>query len=227
MNTSSHSAIIAGSTGLIGKALTQVLISNKGISHIYALSRRPLGVSSSKLSVLEHPNLDIPPFKPDDTLPKLGFICLGTTRKQAGSKAALEKIDLDLVVKVAKQMAESGVRKLAVVSSLGANPKSFSHYMRCKGKMEEELEAIGFEHITFMHPGPLVGERENTRVDEILIQRVIGAIQPVMRGKLRNYIPISDREVAVAMNQVMSKEAISCVERLNSVQIRQIAKTSG
>ncbi|MCV6070886.1 hypothetical protein OFP26_35475, partial [Escherichia coli] len=77
--------------------------------------------------------LTIHQWNENQTAPDIGFICLGTTLKQAGSKENLRKVDVELVTSVAQQMKMVGVKRLAVVSSLGANRSSPSHYLACKG----------------------------------------------------------------------------------------------
>ena len=48
---------------------------------------------------------------------------------------------------------KQGVQNFLVVSSMGANPKSFFFYSQVKGKMEEELQklVIGGIHILDHH----------------------------------------------------------------------------
>ena len=92
-----------------------------------------------------------------------------------------------------------GVKRLAVVSSLGAKVSSSSHYLACKGHMEKNIEKMGFEEVVFARPGPLVGQRENPRTDEKIVQTLSKVIRPLMLGKLANFVPIQAQDVAKAM----------------------------
>ena len=116
--------------------------------------------------------------------PDYGFICLGTTKRQVESAYAFEQIDIELVYNVAKAMKALGVKNLAVVSSYGASKMSFSHYLRCKGRVEEKVTSLGFSRLVFVRPGPLKGLREKTRRDEMLIQKITKHIEPLMIGPL-------------------------------------------
>jgi len=195
-------AIIAGATGLIGSKIVTTLINQSGVGSLYYLSRRPLnGIvdTNNKLIPIIDTDLSIHQWDDNQPIPTIGFICLGTTLKQAGNKDGLRKVDVELVCKVAQQMKTLGVKRLAVVSSFGANNKSLSHYLACKGEMEQRIEIMGFEKIVFVRPGPLVGQRKNPRINEKLVQTLFKVIRPLMLGKLSNCLPIQAEDVAKAM----------------------------
>ncbi|RTZ14534.1 oxidoreductase [Vibrio aquaticus] len=192
------------------------------IEKIYALSRKPLPFFHSKLVTIQHPELQVHEWESDDVQPKYGFICLGTTLKQAGSKPALEHVDYELVCQVAQEMKLLGVTHLAVVSSLGASTRSFSHYLRCKGRMELALERLNFERLVIAHPGPLKGLRESPRKDEAVLQAVLRVVKPVMFGPLANFVPIDAEDVAKAMQYSLFSHATKKVEILDTVSMKAL-----
>ncbi|WP_419205945.1 NAD(P)H-binding protein [Photobacterium leiognathi] len=206
MNNHNLSAIIAGASGLVGHELLNQLLDNKAFSHIYALSRREFPLRSSKLQQIIDPLLRINEWEENAPAPTYGFICLGTTKKQAGSKAGLEAVDLDLVKDVATTMRNIGVQHIIVISSLGACPRSPSHYLRCKGKMEQAINNMGFDNCIFIRPGPLKGERSQIRHDEQLLQQVFDLINPLVIGPLKHFSPIPAECVA----RSMVKMALAC-----------------
>ncbi|MUK28722.1 NAD(P)H-binding protein [Aliivibrio fischeri] len=195
----SASIIIAGSTGLIGHHLLNFALKNESVNRVYSLSRRSLDETSSKLVQMVSDDLSIDKNQLEEQTPDIGFITLGTTIKKAGSKAALKAIDTDLVVSVAQSMREVGVRHIYVVSCIGASSSAFSHYLKCKGEMEDSITLLGFSSTTFMQPGPLSGDRSETRKDEVLLQGVMSIINPLMKGCLLNYKPIEGEVVAQCM----------------------------
>ncbi|CAE6910612.1 Nucleoside-diphosphate-sugar epimerases [Vibrio sp. B1FIG11] len=214
-NDSNACVIIAGATGLVGKEVIHKLISQPSIETLYCLSRRALtdlADPSNKIIPLLDAELSIHDWDEQQPIPRVGFICLGTTLKQAGSKDGLRKVDVELVCKVAQQMKLIGVKRLAVVSSLGAKVSSSSHYLACKGHMEKNIEKMGFEEVVFARPGPLVGQRENPRTDEKIVQTLSKVIRPLMLGRLANFVPIQAQDVAKAMiYQVFSYQEDSVV----------------
>ncbi|WP_375753902.1 NAD(P)H-binding protein [Vibrio sp. HN007] len=192
-------AIIAGASGLVGSELLKLLLDNASINKVYALVRQPLPYSDKRLIQKQHEGLMITNWDEDQQAPDIGFICLGTTIKQAGTKEALAKVDFELVCRVAQEMKLIGVKRIAVVSSFGANHKSLSHYLRCKGKAEQAVLSMGFERVVFVRPGPLAGTRKQPRTDEIVIGKILKALQPLLVGYFANFRPIQGKDVAKAM----------------------------
>ncbi|MGR5146585.1 NAD(P)H-binding protein [Photobacterium alginatilyticum] len=192
-------AIIAGASGLVGDELLHQLLAHPHFHTVYSLSRRELPFHSKKLVQIVHPELRVTAWGETDPTPTIGFICLGTTKKQAGSKQALEAVDYQLVKDVATTMQLLGVRHLVVISSLMAHSWSPSHYLRCKGKMEKVISKMGFSHSVFVRPGPLQGERSAPRQDEQVVQGVFNVIKPLMIGPLGHLIPIPAEHVARSM----------------------------
>ncbi|WP_039958420.1 NAD(P)H-binding protein [Vibrio sinaloensis] len=225
MHTQEHlNVITAGGSGLVGTELIKQMLEHEPIEHIYALSRKDLPFFHPKLEVIKHSDLDVHDWDDSKPVPTYGFICLGTTLKQAGSKKALESVDYELVCKVAQQMKVMGVKKLCVVSSLGASIHSFSHYLRCKGKMELALERLEFEQVVFVRPGPLVGLREQPRADERITQAILKVLRPLMLGPLAKMIPIRASHVATAMQFSLFSGSSKKVSVLDSVAMRKLLK---
>ncbi|MER2497947.1 NAD(P)H-binding protein [Vibrio neptunius] len=214
--------MVAGATGLIGTELIKQMLEEDPIRHIYVLSRRKLPFFHPKLEVIQNKQLQVQEWDDNKLTPKYGFICLGTTIKQAGSKQELERIDYELVCDVAQTMKVLGVTHLAVVSSYGASVRSLSHYLRCKGKMEMAIERLGFEHITIVRPGPLVGLRDKPRTDEAVVQVVLKSLRPLMFGKLAKLIPIQANEVAKAMQYGLMANTKQRLQTLDSIQMRSL-----
>jgi uncharacterized protein YbjT (DUF2867 family) len=218
-------AIIAGASGLVGACLLERLLNASSIASVTTLVRQPLAVQHEKLHQIQNSHLEITDWDENKASPDLGFICLGTTRKQAGSKLALERIDVDLVCQVAQTMRMLGVRRVAVISSYGASPSSLSHYLKCKGRMEQNILKMDFERVVFVRPGPLVGERVTPRTDELIAQRVLSVIGPLLVGSLANLRPIKDSTVAKAMLFALVKpkhHPSDSYRTLNTVDINQM-----
>ncbi|XBW38531.1 hypothetical protein QEN19_004120 [Hanseniaspora menglaensis] len=90
---------------------------------------------------------------------KIFFSGLGTTRADAGSLEAQKKIDVDLNYAVAKAAKEQGFTTYVLVSSAGANSKSWSGYLKLKGDLENKIRDLNFENLIILRPGVLLGDR--------------------------------------------------------------------
>ena len=123
--TKNKTAIILGSSGLIGSHLTRMLLEDERYQKIKIFVRRPPLLSHPKLEVIvtdfSHLSALSANMEGDEM-----YCCLGTTMKKAGSRKAFEKVDLHLPVQIAGLAAASSVGKFLVVSSIGASEKSGS-----------------------------------------------------------------------------------------------------
>ena len=155
-----HTSLVIGSTGLIGKKLLIELSAKEG--NIIAVSRRPIKNLPSNIKNLE---IDFDDFLENESLPFCDhiYICLGTTIKKAGSQKEFRKIDLDYCVAFAKKARESGATDISLVTSIGANSSAKSFYLKVKGKVEEEIKNIDFHSINIYRPSLLLGHREESR----------------------------------------------------------------
>jgi uncharacterized protein YbjT (DUF2867 family) len=136
------------------------------------------------------------------------FICLGTTIKKAGSVKKMEEIDRDLPVKIATAASANGVKRIAVVSSIGANPASSNYYMRIKGEMEQKIMKIQFENTAIVRPSMLLGERKERRAGEVAGKVVMKIMHPLLVGKMKKYRGIHGRDVARAMIAILLKDYV-------------------
>jgi uncharacterized protein YbjT (DUF2867 family) len=189
-------ALIVGATGLSGRALVNLLISDSSFTDVILLVRRPSGINNPKLT--EH----LVDFRNEDQLRKILkgdvlFSALGTTRKQAKSKEAQYEVDFTFQYRCAKLASENGVSTFALVSSVGANAQSRLFYPRIKGKLEEAVRLMPFNKIRILRPGPITGKREDNRVMEnisVVIMRFFNRL-----GLLRDYTPAEGIDIALAL----------------------------
>jgi uncharacterized protein YbjT (DUF2867 family) len=200
-----RTALVFGSTGLIGNLLVEELIRSQSYSKVKIFVRQSTGVSET---LVEEVVNDLT--KPESLVPFLYgddlFICLGTTIRKAGSVANMEKVDRDLPVKVAELALRNGVKRIAVVSSVGASARSGNYYLRIKGEMEDGILGLGFETTAILRPSILLGERKEKRAGEFVGKVVIKTISPFMIGKLKRYRGIHGRDVARAMISILRNE---------------------
>jgi uncharacterized protein YbjT (DUF2867 family) len=127
------------------------------------------------------------------------FCCLGTTIKKAKSKDAFLKVDFTYVIESAKLAKAQGVRQFGVVSAMGANSGSRIFYNQVKGKMEQELQNIGFEGLQIFRPSLLIGDRKEVRSGERIGAAVSRVFSFAFVKGLKKYKPIQSKLVAKSM----------------------------
>lgn len=206
--------LITGATGLVGGHLLRMLVHEPTVSAIAAPTRRPLadtqGVFNPHDPQLSDALAQV--VDPIDTV----FCCLGTTRREAGSKAAFIHADYTLVVDTALTGLRLGAKHMLVISAMGADPHSLFFYNRVKGEMEQALRAQAWRNLTILRPSMLLGERDNRRANEALLA-------PLFRLLPGNWKSIDARDVAQAMLSEALAPAQEGVTVLPSAKLREIA----
>jgi uncharacterized protein YbjT (DUF2867 family) len=191
-----NKSIVLGSTGLIGKHLLTYL-GEKDLS-VIAITRRSIKDIPKNASPMI---IDFDEFLDQGHLPGCEhiYICLGTTIKKAGSQESFKKVDLDYCLGFAKKARESGATTISLVTSVGANADSKNFYLKTKGKLENEVKAMGFDSVNIFQPGLLLGNRDEIRPLEFLGQYGSFLLNMFLFGSLKKYRSIEASKVAHAM----------------------------
>ena len=198
-----RTALLAGATGLVGRALLPMLLAGKHYRQVHVVLRRaaPDIEADAKLKVHRVDFARLPTAFPtvDDV-----YIALGTTIKVAGSEAAFRQVDLEFVVNTARAARAAGATRLAVVSALGADPASRVFYNRVKGEMQAAVMLLGYTSVVIAQPSLLLGDRaalgQASRIGEVWAARLLGPLGRVLPKGIR---PIAARTVAAALLAAM------------------------
>jgi uncharacterized protein YbjT (DUF2867 family) len=190
-------AVLAGASGLVGGYCLQLLLDDAYYDKVISVGRRILPV--------EHPKLtqrvaDFDALLDDDLLNVTHvFCCLGTTIRKAGNEAAFRRVDHDYPLALARKAASLRARRFLLVSSVGADPKSGTFYLRVKGELEEGLRALPFEGLYLFQPSILLGPRQEERPGERTAITLARAFEWTLVAGLRKYRPMPAPVLARAM----------------------------
>ena len=126
-------------------------------------------------------------------------------------------------------------KRFVVISSVGANAGSKNLYLRTKGEMEEQLEALGFDSLDILQPSILLGWRSEMRVGELFARVLAPVVGPLLPGKYVPYRGISATVVGKAMLgatrsgrrgvQRYTYEGIQALSRLTSQRARAVPQS--
>ncbi|KAF8809519.1 hypothetical protein BYT27DRAFT_7337251 [Phlegmacium glaucopus] len=177
---SPRSALIVGATGQTGRHLLQSLLASPHFTRVGEYGRRvtsPRDITAGK-DKLEQKVIDFE--KIQESGLKQGkwdvvFITLGTTKADAVSTEAFEKIDREYVINTAKEArsAELATQRLVYLSSGGANPNTPFLYLKSKGLTEEALAGIGYSDTIIFRPSLFTGvNRREPRIGETVLGKV-------------------------------------------------------
>lgn len=199
-----QTALIAGATGLVGEQLLQRLLSGTAYAQIKVLTRRPLALKDPRVIEImtDYSGLDTlgGQWRADDV-----YCCLGTTLKQAGSKAAFERVDYQMVLDLARATKAQGAKQFLVISAAGTSATSPSFYSRVKAHMEQDVATVGFDVVHIVRPSLLLGARTQSRPGERVSQILMPALSPLLQGSLKKYRAIRAEDVAAAMLELAAR----------------------
>ena len=194
-------ALVFGSSGLIGGHLLNELIQSDNYNKIKLFVRSYHGNNDSKTEIiktdfnnLENHKEDI---KGDDC-----FFCIGTTKQNSPDKNEYKRVELDVPKKIAQIAKSNLVNSFVFVSSGYADPNSSGDYLKFKGLVEEELKRLSFSKLGIMRPSFLMGDRKEKRVGEKVGIFIFKLLSPLFLGPLKKMKPIHSKKVAKAMIKI-------------------------
>jgi len=216
--------LLAGASGLIGRALLDRLLAPGRSDRVAVLARRPLAGERARDPRLSIRIGDMAALAGAASGVRDVYIALGTTIKVAGSEAAFRAVDFDLVVAIARAARSAGACRLAVVSALGADAGSRVFYNRVKGEAEDALAQLGYETLVVARPSLLLGDRaalgQPTRRGEVLAARLLGPVLSWVPASVR---PIEAKTVAAAMIAALD-EAKPGTRVLSSADLQRLGR---
>ena len=191
-------ALLFGSSGLIGGHLLNQLIKNDYYDKIQIFVRSVPEINDPKVEIiktdfnnLENHREDI---KGDDC-----FFCIGTTRQNSPDKNDYRRVELDIPKEIAQIAKSNSINSFVFVSSGYADPKSSGDYLKFKGQVEEELKRLNFTKLGIMRPSFLMGNRKEKRIGEKFGILGFKLLSPLLLGPLKKMKPINSEIVAKAM----------------------------
>ena len=191
-------ALVAGSTGLTGSALLQLLLRGNDYSRVYAVTRRPVPLDHPRLAnrilKLEELGQRLAGLRCDDA-----FCSIGAAHGPRAAAAELRHVDVELVLAFARAAQSAGATRLVVISAARADRTASQPFLRCKGEMEAALRELRFGTLDILQPGPVLGLRAGSSGLETLRMALLPLLNPLLRGGLAARRAISGADLAAAM----------------------------
>ena len=209
-------ALLFGSSGLVGGHLLNQLIKDTNYSKIKLFVRSVPEISDPKVEIIKTDFNNLQNHK-EDIKGDDCFFCIGTTKKNSPDKDEYKRVELDIPKEVAKIAKSNLVNSFIFVSALYANPKSSGEYIRFKGQVEEELKELNFPKLGIMRPSFLIGNRKEKRASETIGIFVFKLLSPLLLGPLKKMKPIHSETVAKAMIAVIQKDIQQTIFESNEI----------
>ncbi len=195
-------AVVIGGSGATGKPLICQLLAGEPVSEVTALLRKETFGHHPKLrqEIVDFDRIEDFGDKIDA---EIAFSCMGTTLKIAGSKEAQWKVDFGYQYRFARLCRERGVSTFVLLSAVNADPDSRFFYSKMKGKLEKEVEKLGFQRLIIFQPGLLIrpGTDRKREMIGVKAMQIINKWGLLNWGFLEKLNPLDVADLAKAMIQ--------------------------
>ena len=216
-------AIIFGSSGLIGNELFKTILLSNTYDKIKVFVRTIPEVNNPKVEIIKTDFRNLEKYK-DKIIGDDCYFCIGTTKKDTPDKSEYIRIEYDIPVRVATIAKENSVNSFLYVSSIGANSKASSNYLKNKGQVEEKIKNLNFKKLAIIRPSLLIGNRKSFRLGEIIFTPVMNILTLFAFGSLKKYKPIKIENVIKAMLYISTSTSNKIVYESN--ELETIAKSN-
>jgi uncharacterized protein YbjT (DUF2867 family) len=221
----SRTALLLGGTGLVGGHCLNQLVTDSRYSRVTALTRRPFSHGDKPGEHLDVRVVDFDRLTEQwDFTATDVYCCLGTT--MSSSRETLQRVDHDYTVEAARLARDAGARRLALVSAVGANPRSRIFMLRVKGETERDVAALGYDSVEIFQPATLLGDRTERRSGQGIANAIGPVAARVMLGPLARLRPVRSEVVATAMIAALQQDKPG-VHTHTGKEIMALAKAAG
>ncbi len=175
--------LILGASGKVGQRILAQALAHPQVGQVVAPTRQPLPPDARLLNpIVDYRALPVAPWWCADAC----LCALGTTLRQAGSRQTFFEVDHDHVLAAARLAHQAGTPTFVLNSSLGASARAGNFYRQVKGRIEDDLTAIGFESLTLARPSLLDGgPRSDARPAEALGLLLVKSAGPLVPRRYR------------------------------------------
>eukprot|EP00092_Neocalanus_flemingeri_P013837 GFUD01014928.1.p1 GENE.GFUD01014928.1~~GFUD01014928.1.p1 ORF type:complete len:276 (+),score=83.03 GFUD01014928.1:38-865(+) len=168
-------ALVLGASGETGKEVLKQLVNRPEFSRIVSIGRKQLDLPNDpsyervEQKVVDFDNLE--KYSAEFEGIDAAFCCLGTTRAKSGAEGFV-KVDHDYVLQAAKLLKANHCPEFHLLTSKGSNENSWLLFPSTKGKVENDVTALDFDHLSIYRPGLLLCDRKDRRFFENILQSV-------------------------------------------------------
>ena len=213
-------ALVFGSSGLIGEHLLNQLIKNENYNKIKIFVRSKPEINDPKIEIIKTDFSNLQNHK-EDIKGDDCFFCIGTTKKNSPDKNEYRRVELHIPKEIAKIAKANSLNSFVFVSSGYADSKSSGDYLKYKGLVEEELKELNFPKLGIMRPSFLLGDRKEKRIGEKIGIFVFNLLSPLFLGPLKKMKPIHSEIVARSMIKFANEDL-----KKNTFESNEIAELS-
>lgn len=220
--TSSLSVVMLGASGAVGGITAQALSQMPEIKQLTLLNRKDIpALSLPRVVQLVRDVTDPHDYSQFLSGHQVAICCLGVGQPSKVSKEEFVKIDKTAALAFATACKQAGVRHFQLLSAVGADAKSKSHYLRTKGELQDAIIDLGFERVSFFQPSMILTPANRYGFMQGLMLAVWPSLSTVLQGGLRKYrgTRVETLGHAIAKNAITIGQGVEILQwdRINSL----------
>jgi uncharacterized protein YbjT (DUF2867 family) len=191
--------VMIGATGAVGTVAARALVEDPAVERLTLLGRRASPLSHAKVD--QH---EVDPLSPAEYERLLAghdeALCtLGVGQPSKVPRAEFLRVDRDGVLAFARACRAAGVVSFTLLSSVDADARSPSWYLRGKGELEDGLRALAFLHLRLVQPSMILTPTNRFGPVQGVLLAVTPLAAPLLVGPLRKYRGIGVEALGRAM----------------------------
>lgn len=201
-NPRNLSVVVLGASGAVGGAALQALEAMPKVVRITLLGRRVLPGLSSKAAQHVVDVFDAKAYQAHLAGHDAAICTFGVGESSKVSHEEFTRVDKTAVLNFAAACKTAGVRHYELLSSVAADAKSASFYLRTKGEINDALAALNFERLSLFQPSMILTPSNRYGLSQAITLAVWPHLKPALLGPLRKYrgIPVAQLGAAMVKN---------------------------
>jgi uncharacterized protein YbjT (DUF2867 family) len=192
--------VMLGASGAVGHEVVKSLCAGSAVAKLTLLNRRPL--SDVNGAAIEQQVVDVlnPQTYKHLLNGHLSAVCtFGVGQPAAVSDAEFARVDKDAVIGFARACNEAGVVHFELLSSIGADARSRSQYLRTKGELCDALLTLGFQRLSLFQPSMILTPTNRYGIVQGLTLALWPRLNAVLHGSWRKYRGVAVETLGAAM----------------------------
>lgn len=196
------SVVMLGASGAVGGESLKELLKSANIDKITILGRTPIPNITSESIDIEQFKIDI--FDPNSynnyiSKHDLAICTLGVGEPSKVSKEDYITIDKIAVLTFANKCKDAGVKHFQLLSSVGASASSKSHYLKIKGELIDELQALSFDRLSIFQPSMILTPYNRYGFSQAMVLAIWPKLNFLLIGSAKKYRGIAVEKLGQAI----------------------------
>ena len=156
--SSTPRVVLLGATGAVGRNVLEALLADPRVAAVTTIGRRPVPIDDPPAKLTQQVvDLETPASYQALLAGHDVAICtLGVGQPSKLPRAEVWKVEVDYVMGFARACRAAGVEHFSLMTSVGSDPGARSYYLRMKGTLEAQVQALGFRRVSLFRPSMLL-----------------------------------------------------------------------